>query len=510
MLIKKHYILFIKHKTLLITNQNNEKFNHISKNNKKTEINIINNNSKLYNSTESPYLSIILDNERQVSNYDKLLHLISIILNETYIDIQIIILENSSSMINKSIISNYSITDKRTEIFIQHKRNLKKKFFNIMNNIKGKYLIYLYEHFEFKNKDFFNIYNKTKGSRNNIFEYLTLNNNTINIIRTKILKDIIDSEIKLNNFQELINYIYDYPLPDFNYIPVSFCSNNKYTTLTYTSMLSILNSKSYYTYIMFFIVIPKDFNKHNYLLLNSLYEQYNFFNISFIKMDDRYNKAFTARYLTTQAYYRYSLGELIPNINKIIYLDSDTICFTDLSEFYNLNFGGKIILGRLMRYYKSTNNKYFTINTGILLLNLEKMRKIKLEKQIINILNNGFGYNKTLSKIHHDPGTDILTLDQALINIYFYKITGFFPPKYNVYNKKIDNIAKYYRDSQGLYSKEYFYFSHKFPVIKHFLGTKNLITKNEDWNYFARNSKYFISLSNKLKNIYNYSQINFL
>ena len=105
--------------------------------------------------------------------------------------------------------------------------------------------------------------------------------------------------------------------------------------------------------------------------------------ITFIKIDDRYNNAFIASYLTIQAYYRYSLGELIHNLDKIIYLDADTICLTDLSDFYNINFNGKMILGRAIRHTKNDKVEYFTINTGILLLNLREMRKKKFEKRLL-------------------------------------------------------------------------------------------------------------------------------
>ena len=46
-------------------------------------------------------------------------------------------------------------------------------------------------------------------------------------------------------------------------------------------MLSILNSKDISTYISFYIVIPKDFDKKNIDFLSSLYDQYDYFNITF-------------------------------------------------------------------------------------------------------------------------------------------------------------------------------------------------------------------------------------
>jgi len=306
--------LIIKNKTLLNTNQTLLKTNNSIKKNTKNETYFTNNSSKHYNSSLFPYFSIIL-NYNTIN--DDLNNLISNILNQTFKDIEIFILFNSSSIDIKKLISNFSFEKNIIEIYLFDKMTLINKLFNITNKIKGKYLILLEDSYRFKKNEFYNIYNITKGKINNIFNYSTSFNNYFYIIKTKNLRDIYDSGIEINSLYELINYISHYPLPQLNYIPISFCPNNRYATLTYTSMISILSTKAFYTYIQFYIVIPKDFKNENIFLIDSLYEQYEYFNITFIKMDDRYNKAFTIRYLTNHAYYRYSLGELLPNLDKI-------------------------------------------------------------------------------------------------------------------------------------------------------------------------------------------------
>ena len=116
------------------------------------------------------------------------------------------------------------------------------------------------------------------------------------------------------------------------------------------------------------------------MFLESLYEVYDYFNISFVQMDDRYKKAYTGRRITKQAYYRFSFGELLPNLNKVIYLDIDIIAYKDLTNFYNPNFNWKMILGQ-PTYGNKKAEKYgfHRINTGVLLLNLIEMRKNKFE-----------------------------------------------------------------------------------------------------------------------------------
>ena len=351
------------------------------------------------------------------------------------------------------------------------------------------------EYISFENDELEKFYNSTKGRINNIFNFTNKKNRSIYLIKTKILRDICDENYSFNKFNELIDYIFLKPIPQVNYIPIAFCANNYYTPLTYVSMLSILNSKDFTTYISFYIVIPKDFDKKNIGFLSSLYDQYDYFNITFLIIDERYNKAFISRHITTQAYYRFSLGELIPYLDKIIYLDSDTICFKDLSNFYNLNFRGKIILGQIIisNNYKKTG--YYRINSGILLLNLKEMRKIKLEEKVINIINKGYK-----NKFH----------DQAIINIYFKKYVGIFPPQYHGRPYvNYEEIVKYNKKSGKIYNNDDLYFAWKYPSIKHFLhhskpNFHDHTYKKEDWWYFAKKSIYFKKKSYNLSKIFNY------
>lgn len=71
--------------------------------------------------------------------------------------------------------------------------------------------------------------------------------------------------------------------------------------------------------------------------------------------------------------------------NKILYLDTDVICRKDFSEFYNQDISNYEIVGVLDHYGKwfFRNNllKKDYINSGVLLLNIEKIRETKLFKK---------------------------------------------------------------------------------------------------------------------------------
>ena len=253
-------------------------------------------------------------------------------------------------------------------------------------------------------------------------------------------------------------------------------------------MLSILINKLPYTYILFYIVITNEFSKKNIEFIEKLYEQFEYFNITFITMDNRYKNAYTRRYLSKNAFFRFSLGELLPDLNKLIYLDSDTICLKDLSSLYNLNFNGKIFLARIISY-EDNKNYNFTINTGILLLNLKKMRIKKIEKEVLNLLNSGF--------------SDPMFHDQAIINKFYKKYVGFLSP---IYNKGVISLDEFYKNTRKLYDFDSLYFFYKFPAIIHYTGPPRLKTYyDENWYYFARKSKYFRKRSHNYTNIFNFS-----
>ena len=315
------------------------------------------------------------------------------------------------------------------------------------------------------------------------------------LIRTKILKDLIDDGTGINSLNTLFNLIFSLPKPQLNYIPISLCPDNHYTNLAYVAMSSILFSKSINTYISFYLIIPNDFQNKNINFFDSLYETYDFFNLTFIRMDNRYDKAFSDKKISKQTYYRLSLGELLPHLNKIIYIDADIIAYKDLLNFYSLNFNGKTILA-----HPTVGNRvtiklgYLLINAGILLLNLIEMRKKKIEKKVIDIINK-------VKKIKYH--------DQGILNNYFKLYIGILPPVYHtrpwsnykeieIFNYKIGNI----------FDNDYYYFAHKYPTIRHFFGkykpTGFNINHIEDWWFFARKSKYYNDKSKSFESAFSF------
>ena len=439
----------------------------------------------LYNIFKIPQISFILmENESYFLNFNQTIEQFKYINFKNFNDIEIILYfkneSNRDFIIFKKQYQKF-IDDKIIKIY-DKKGNVIEDFYNIINLISGKYSVFTKNLNIIKNLQMEKIIELTKGKIDIYYNFNISNETHIYLIKTKALKDIIDNGIKINSLHMIINHIISIDIPQPNYIHISLCPNDYYTNLAYVAISSILSSKAINTFICFYIIIPNNFKKKNINFLNSLYETYDYFNITFIKMDNRYNTAFSDKYITKQAYYRFSLGELLPHLNKIIYIDTDIIVYKDLLNFYNLNFNGKMILAHpTIGNRKTLKLGYLKINSGILLLNLYEMRKYKLEKKVIEI-------TKKVKKLRYH--------DQSILNDYLNLFLGILPPEFHARPwsnyKEIDIMNN---EIGNIFDKDYYYFSQKYPTIRHFLGNykpKHLnINYIEDWWYFARKSKYY-------------------
>ena len=162
-----------------------------------------------------------------------------------------------------------------------------------------------------------------------------------------------------------------------------------------------------------------------------------------------------------------------------------------------MNFNDKMLLGQAVYFDNSSEIGFYKINVGIILLNLKKMRDIKMEKKILNIV-----INKREKYYFHD---------QSIINKYFRAYLGNFPPENHARPINYSQSIQFNNNSGNLYNIDYFLFSWKYPTIRHYLGGNKpfLLDINdkilEDWWFFARLSEYFQTKTKNLYKIFNYT-----
>ena len=141
-------------------------------------------------------------------------------------------------------------------------------------------------------------------------------------------------------------------------------------------------------------------------------------------MGKQYSKAKNDGRITTPAYYRLSLSDLLPNINIIIRIDGDTITFKDLKEFYdidmnNLHYKGFLDIIPYANDHITFKNEHY-ICSGVLLINLNELRK----DNMLNIITE-FIEKENEKLIYHD---------QTIINAKSYNKTDILLPQFGIFN----------------------------------------------------------------------------
>ncbi len=116
--------------------------------------------------------------------------------------------------------------------------------------------------------------------------------------------------------------------------------------------------------------------------------------IEFVKVDpsqfDVYKDILTHEYISIATYYRLKLSQLLPAVDRVIYLDCDVIVRSSLAEFYNTalndNYMAGVIDARVKYKPKWKDTKY--VNAGVLLMDLNKIRWDNVEDKFVEYTKN--------------------------------------------------------------------------------------------------------------------------
>ncbi len=167
-------------------------------------------------------------------------------------------------------------------------------------------------------------------------------------------------------------------------------------------------------------------------------------------------------YISKATYYRLAIPELLPSLDRVLYLDGDIIVRHSLVEMYNLNLEGISLYAvsemdeadqPYNRFGYSSDHGYF--NAGVLLINLKYWREHDSLNRFLNVINN-----------HADR---IVAHDQDTLNIVFNDSWKRMPIKYNLLSGHL-----YKRESQN--PKDRLRYGDEMdkaaldPVVVHFTG----------------------------------------
>ena len=245
-------------------------------------------------------------------------------------------------------------------------------------------------------------------------------------------------------------------------INIAYAPDDNFTNLAIVSMVSVLeNNKN--NEVEFIILYSKlkesSINAFNFLKI------YKNCKIRFVKVDEDLFKNFPlASWVTVQTWFRTALGDLCPDLDKILYLDCDTLVVGDLAELFSMDLSNNLIAGVTDIVGKESHIKRLEIeddtyfNAGVLLFNTRLIRE-----------------ENTFAKIKkYAVGRKLQCADQDVINKIAENQKMLLHPKYNYLETWQSN---YEHDYDEKYSKLYSQAKDN-PIIIHFVGMKPFFYKN--------------------------------
>jgi lipopolysaccharide biosynthesis glycosyltransferase len=186
---------------------------------------------------------------------------------------------------------------------------------------------------------------------------------------------------------------------------------------------------------------------------------------------------------------RLFMYEIIPDdIDKAIYLDTDTLVTGSFNELKNLDFTECISAVKDANYDFYINrlksigvSTYF--NAGFMFINLKKMRAKLHNVDMFNFISNNY-----------------LFADQDILNIIFCDDIRVLPPKYNSTSRyrvvRPNNIRKWIGSDAEIYSIEDLREAKNNPVVIHF--TTSLLGRGWEVNSYDPEQKLWMDVFEKL------------
>ena len=186
-------------------------------------------------------------------------------------------------------------------------------------------------------------------------------------------------------------------------IPIFFTIDDSYAPFLAVALNSaIKNSDPQRNYKA--IVLYQDLGADNISRLQSL--QTENFKIELMPiranmeaLDDRMSNRLRCDYFTLTIYFRLFIPSMFPQYDKGIYIDSDVVLTDDIAKLFDIDIGENYIgacndlsiadIPPLVAYTENAvgvNAKEY-INSGVLLMNLKKMRDDDLEGHFLSLLN---------------------------------------------------------------------------------------------------------------------------
>lgn len=205
---------------------------------------------------------------------------------------------------------------------------------------------------------------------------------------------------------------------------ICFITDNSFvmpTSVAITSLVANKNSDSLYK----IYVLAKDLTAENRAILQYFSRPDVQLQIIEAPPEQQYAGVTSANlHVSATALYKFSLPDIFPNLDKLLYLDGDIIVHGDLSDFYAMDLSE--VYAAVVKDYRAIvldpnpleflpvkHQAYF--NSGVMLLNLKRMREHDLRCRLIDYRLHGVNHY----------------MDQDALNVVFDEQVLYLPIHYN-------------------------------------------------------------------------------
>ena len=279
-------------------------------------------------------------------------------------------------------------------------------------------------------------------------------------------------------------------------IACAYALDNTYVFPTLVAMTSLAENAAKKTFYDIYVMVGTGFTEENQKILLSVEEKHKeHCKVYFIDMADKFAKADSNKKITTPTYYRLELSSLLPDVNRIIWMDGDTAVFEDLTELITIDMKHYYIMGFLDSLPNAIERfgvKDATVLcAGVLLLDLDALRKNHMQEKMYQFINDNLG------KLNQH--------DQTVINVVCQNNIGPLPPKYGIWCFEAEVYALKHNERQRpwlKYNKDEFVHAYYHPAILHYVWPKPFWKRqkpvfNKEWWEYARISGYYNDVYNK-------------
>lgn len=217
-----------------------------------------------------------------------------------------------------------------------------------------------------------------------------------------------------------------------NIIPVVFSSDENYKIPLSVAIASLLKNANPCTFYHIHILVDQLFSDLAKETITSIRSSFPNCSIVFHTISEEFDNFYLLKRITSAAFFRLRIPSILSEYKKCIYLDADTIVVKDLQELYDTALTGFYLAGvkdldaTTYPTYKNLSTKECLelfgladssqyINSGVLIMNLEKMRNDQMEEKFIELCSNNYQHQ-----------------DQDVLNVACYNKIKHLPMCYNL------------------------------------------------------------------------------